>query len=47
MMRYIEGIDRKRRISFPESIDEYISEDNFVRVIDAFVNSLKEMVPGT
>lgn len=40
MMRYIEGIARKRKIAFPEYIDEYITEDNPVRVIDEFVNSL-------
>lgn len=39
-MRYIEGVNRKRRISFPEYIDEYITDDNPVRVIDAYVNSL-------
>jgi len=39
-MRYIEGISRKRRISFPEYIDDYITEVNPVRVIDAFVDSL-------
>lgn len=39
-MRYIEGIHRKRRICFPEYIDEYITENNAVRVIDAFVDSL-------
>lgn len=39
-MRYIEGVNRKRRISFPEYIDDYITENNQVRVIDAFVDSL-------
>ena len=39
-MRYIEGIDRNRRISFPEYIDDYIIEDNPVRIIDVFVMSL-------
>lgn len=39
-MRYIDGIDRKRKISFPESLDDYITEDNPVRIIDAFVDSL-------
>ena len=39
-MRYIEGISRKRKIPFPEYIDDYITEDNPVRVIDAFVDSL-------
>ncbi|WHH61125.1 transposase [Petroclostridium sp. X23] len=38
-MRYIEGIDRKR-IAYPEYIDDYITDDNPVRVIDAFVDSL-------
>ena len=39
-MRYIEGVNRKRRISFPEYIDDYITDNNPVRVIDAFVHSL-------
>jgi len=34
-MGYIEGQDRNQIIMFPESIDEYISDDNSVRVIDA------------
>jgi transposase len=39
-MRYIEGVNRKRRISFPEYIDDYITDNNPVRVIEAFVDSL-------
>jgi transposase len=39
-MRYIQGEDRKQIILFPESLDEYISEDNPVRVIDVYVDSL-------
>jgi len=39
-MRYIEGIARQQLILFPESLDEYIAEDNPVRFIDAFVDSL-------
>ncbi|MGB7606362.1 MAG: IS1182 family transposase [Lutisporaceae bacterium] len=39
-MRYIDGVDRKRKISFPEYIDDYITDDNLVRAIDAFVDSL-------
>jgi transposase len=39
-MRYMEGVDRKRRISFPEYIDDYITDDSSVRVIDAFIDSL-------
>lgn len=39
-MKHIMGIDRKQIVLFPEVIDEYISEDNPVRFIDAFVDSL-------
>ena len=30
-MKYIEGIDRKRKFAFPEYINYYIKEDNLVR----------------
>lgn len=39
-MRYIEGVSRKRKIAYPEYIDDYITQDNPVRVIEAFVDSL-------
>ncbi len=39
-MRYIEEINRKSKIVLPEYIDDYITEDNPVRIIDAFVESL-------
>jgi transposase len=39
-MRYIKGIARDQWVLFPESLDEYISSDNPVRFIDAFVDSL-------
>jgi transposase len=39
-MAYIQGQDRNQIILFPESIDEYITEENVVRVIDAFVMAL-------
>lgn len=39
-MKYVSGVNRKQVILFPEVIDEYISEDNPVRFIDAFVDSL-------
>lgn len=45
-MRYIEGVNRKRKLSFPEYIDDYITEDNPVRVIDAFVDSLNMVELG-
>ena len=39
-MRYIEGTSRSQMILFPETVDEYISDDNTVRFIEAYVNSL-------
>jgi transposase len=39
-MRYITGTDRHQIILIPTCIEDYISEDNPVRVIDAFVDSL-------
>ena len=38
-MDYIEGTDRHQSILFPESLEEYVSPENPVRVIDAFVES--------
>jgi transposase len=40
-MSYIEGVERNQLILLPESIDEYIEEDNPVQFIDAFVDSLE------
>ena len=39
-MSYIAGLARNQLILFPESIDDYIEEDNPVQFIDAFVDSL-------
>ena len=35
-MGYIEGQDRKQKILFPESIDDYINENSNVRIIDIY-----------
>src|SRR6202163_4845612 len=40
MRRYVEGQDRSQTTLFPESLDEYIAEDNPVRVVDVFVDEL-------
>ena len=40
MKRFIEGEDRSQSTLFPEHLDDYIAEDNPVRVIDAFVEEL-------
>lgn len=40
MKRFIKGEDRTQSTLFPESLDEYITEDNTVRVIDVFVDEM-------
>jgi len=45
-MGYIKGEDRYQIILFPECINEYITEENAVRVIDAFVNGLDVQTLG-
>ena len=40
MSRYIEGTDRSQSTLFPDRLEDWIGEDNPVRVIDAFVDSL-------
>lgn len=39
-MAYIVGTDRTQAVLFPEVIDDYISADNPVRFLDAFVAQL-------
>lgn len=36
----IQGQGRNQTTLFPESLDEYIAEDNPVRFVDAFVDTL-------
>ena len=45
-MQYISGEDRNQISMLPPSIDEYVTEDNPVRVIDAFVDSLDVAAMG-
>ena len=37
---YVGGTNRKQRILLPDTLDEYVDENNPVRFIDAFVDSL-------
>lgn len=39
-MKYVEGQDREQMTLLPDCIEDYIGEDNPVRVIDAFVDGL-------
>ena len=40
MSSFIEGEDRNQATLFPERLDDYVTEDNPVRVIDVFVDDL-------
>jgi len=40
MTRFVVGEDRNQSTLFPERLDEYVDEDNPVRVIDVFVDEL-------
>ncbi len=39
-MSYISGVSRNQIVLFPEAIDDYISQENSVRFIDAFVEKI-------
>jgi transposase len=40
MKRFLEGADRGQSTLLPECLDDWIDEENPVRVIDAFVDAL-------
>ena len=40
MKRFVEGVDRGQATLFPERLEDWIGDDNAVRVIDAFVDAL-------
>jgi transposase len=40
MKRFVEGMDRGQSTLFPECLEDWIHEDNAVRVIDIFVDEL-------
>ena len=46
MKRFVEGVDREQGTLFPERLDDYIGEDNPVRVVDVFVDELDLGVLG-
>src|SRR4029079_3203459 len=41
MRRVVEGMDRGQSALFPECLEDWITEDNPVRVIDIFVDELE------
>jgi transposase len=40
MTRYIEGWDRRQALLLPECVDDYVDENNPVRIVEAFVDKL-------
>ncbi len=40
MRRFVEGVDRQQSTLFPECLEDWICEDNPVRVIDVFIDEL-------
>ncbi len=40
MKRFIEGENRNQSTLFPELLDDYVDENNPVRVIEAFIVEL-------
>ena len=40
MSGFVEGIDRSQSSLFPAQLEDYVSEDNLVRAVDAFVEGL-------
>ncbi|CAN0627461.1 transposase [Burkholderia multivorans] len=46
MGRFVEGADRNQAVLLPECLDDFIAEDNPVRIIDAFVEELERASLG-
>ena len=46
MKRFIEGESRSQVALLPECLDDYIAEENPVRVVDVFVDELRLQEPG-
>ena len=40
MKRFVEGEDRRQAYLLPQSLDDYVSEDNPVRVVEVFIGEL-------
>jgi len=40
MSRFVQGADRRQPTLLPDCLDDYVAEDNPVRVVDVFVDEL-------
>ena len=38
MSRFVQGADRRQQTLLPECLDDYVAEDNPVRVVDVFID---------
>jgi transposase len=41
MKRFVEGEERRQGVLLPEFLDDYVAEDNPVRVVEAFIDELE------
>src|SRR5271154_2561075 len=46
MKRFVEGRDRSQLILLPECLEDYVGDENPVRVVDAFIDELDLVVLG-
>jgi transposase len=46
MKRFVEGQDRSQLILLPDCLEDYVGEDNPVRIVDAFIDELDLAVLG-
>jgi hypothetical protein len=40
MKRFVEGEDRRQACLLPQVLDDYVAEDNPVRVVEVFIDEL-------
>ena len=45
MKRFVEGEDRRQGALLPHCLDDYVTENNPVRVIEAFIDELHPTSP--
>jgi transposase len=46
MRRFVEGEDRRQAFLLPESLDDFVTEDNPVRVVEVFIDELDLLALG-
>lgn len=40
MKRFVDGVDRSQGLLLPDRLEDFVHDDNPVRVVDAFVDAL-------